>query len=440
MTVREVALRALYRFETEDADVRETLNALLRQSSLDTRDRALATELVYGIVRRLGRIDWVLQQFVRRFDELTPWIRNILRLGGYQILILDQVPDAAATFESVELAKRFGHPGTVRLTNGVLRNLIRNREDISFPNKEKEPVAHLSAVYSYPSWIVQRWIDRYGVAEAEALCKAGNRPPPVMVRVNRLRTDPETVTETLEESGVLITPGRYLDVFLVLRHTGNIRSLKGFREGWFQVQDESAGLAVRTLDPQPGETIVDLCCAPGGKTAYMAELMRNRGRIIGVDQTPGRLKKMQEHRRRLGLSSMLPVVMDGKTCTLRHQVDRVLVDAPCSGLGTIARRTELRWRRMPEDIPALQETQSALLAQGARLVKPGGVIVYSTCTIEPEENEDIVAAFCERNTEFSIETPSDTAVSGLLDDRGMVQTLPSTHGVDGSFAVKLRKG
>ena len=354
--------------------------------------------------------------------------------------MLDQVPNAAATYESVELAKRFGHPGTVRLTNGVLRNLIRNREVISFPNKEKDPVAHLSVVYSYPSWIVQRWIDRYGVSEAEALCNAGNTAAPVMVRVNRLRTDPETVTKALEESGVLVTPGRYLDEFLVLRHTGNVRLLKGFREGWFQVQDESAGLAVRSLSPLPGETIVDLCCAPGGKTAYMAELMQNRGRIIGVDQAPGRMKRMQEHRRRLGLNSILPVVMDGKTCTLRHQADRVLVDAPCSGLGTIARRTELRWRRMPEDIPALQETQSALLAQGARLVKPGGVIVYSTCTIEPEENEDIIGAFCERHTEFSIESPSDTPVSGLVNDRGMIQTLPSSHGVDGSFAVRLRKG
>ena len=372
-------------------------------------------------------------------DTLTPWITNTLRLGAYQILMLDQIPDSAATNESVELAKRFGHPGTVSLTNGVLRNIIRKRADIRFPAREKAPVAFLSTMYSYPEWIAKRWFERYGIDAAEELCKAGNESPALSIRVNRLKTDPGKFSEELEKSGVSVEPGRYLDTYLNLRHSGAVRALKGYHKGWFQVQDESAGLSVALLDPQPGETVVDLCCAPGGKTGFIAELMQDQGRVLGVDLAPGRLKRLKQHRERLGLSCIIPVAMDGRLCKLRRLADRVLVDAPCSGLGTVARRTELRWRRSVEDIATASKLQTELLEHGSTLVKPGGVLVYSTCTIEPEENSEIAEAFSTRHPEYTIEAPETGAVGELVDGRGMLQTLPSEHGIDGSFAVKFRR-
>lgn len=441
-TPRETALHALYRFETQGALVRDILDDMLRRSRLDERDRALSTELAYGALRWRGRIDWILDRCVQRgIGSLTPWIRNILRLGVYQLLMMDQIPDAAATHEMVELAKRYGHAGTARLTNAVLRTVIRRREEFETPPRFADPVMDLCVRYSYPRWLIQRWVDRYGHEEAAALCEAGNRPPPVVIRSNRLKTTAAALADRLKAQGVEARSGRYLQDFLTLSAPGDVRRLAGFSEGWFQVQDESAGLAVRLLDPQPGETVVDLCCAPGGKTIYIAELMRNRGCIVGADLSPVRLRRLQEHARRMGVDRVIPVAMDGQTPGLRIQVDRVLVDAPCTGLGTVSRRAELRWRRQPEDIVEAQKLQQALIEQGAGLVRPGGVLVYSTCTIEPEENEAVILAFRERHPEFRVERPEawPAACSALIGADYIVRTLPSAHGIDGSFAVRLRR-
>lgn len=442
MAVRELALRVLHQFDTQGVYVRDTLNASLRQSRLDERDRAFATELVNGTLRWRGRIDWVLQQFLRRdLSTLTPWIRNILRLGVYQILMLNAVPAAAATHEAVELAKRYGHQGTARLTNAVLRSIIRQHATLHYPTVDEDPVAHLMVVYSYPRWIAERWLARYGIDGAIALCQAGNIPPPVVVRTNRLRVETEALRASLCAAGLQVEPGRYLDDFLIVRNTGDLTTLDAYVRGWFQVQDESAGLAVRLLDPQDGETILDLCAAPGGKTTSIAERMRNRGLIIGVDLRPGRLHRLMKNSDRLGVTIVHPVAADGRHFETRRPVDRVLVDAPCSGLGTVARHAELRWRRTPEDIAGLRVTQLALLEQAAHLVKPGGVVVYSTCTIEPDENEDIIAAFRARHPDFRVERPPVTPSfpSGLMDAEGVIRTLPSVHGIDGSFAVRLKK-
>lgn len=442
MPVRELALRILHRFDTAGVYVRDTLDAALRHSGLDSRDRALATELVNGTLRWRGRIDWVLQQAVRRdLETLTPWIRNILRLGVYQILLLDRVPAAAATHEAVELAKRYGHPGTARLTNAVLRTVIRQQATLRYPTADGDPIAHLMVVYSYPRWIAERWLGRYGLNGAIALCQAGNTSPPVVVRTNRLRTETATLRSSLCAAGLQVEPGRYLDDSLIVRDTGDMTTLEAFARGWFQVQDESAGLAVRLLDPQEGETILDLCCAPGGKATDIADRMRNRGLIVGVDLKLSGLRRLRDHCERLGITIVRPVVADGRRWDVRGRVDRVLVDAPCSGLGTIARRAELRWRRTLDDLAALQGTQLALLEQAAYLVKPGGVIVYSTCTIEPDENEAVIMAFCARHPEFQVERPPDTPSfpSGLMDAQGVIRTLPSVHGIDGSFAVRLKR-
>ncbi len=439
---REIALKALYHADTGDVPPRSALDALFRRYACGDRDRALATELVYGTIRWRRRLDWMLGQLLRGDPEsLTAWIRHILRMGLYQLMMLDQVTDAAATHESVQLARRYGHAGTVRLTNAILRTAIRKRDLLERPVRGEDPVTELGVTHSYPAWMAKRWIERYGVEDAAALMKAGNRPPPLTIRVNTSRSAPLDLAATLKRHGILVEPGRWLDDYLSIRHAGDLRRLPAHAAGLFQVQDESGGLAVRLLDPKQGETIVDLCCAPGGKTTYIAQIVGAGGRVIACDTSPHRLRRVEENRRRLGLGQVRLVGMDGRSPGVDLAADRVLVDAPCSGLGTIARRPDLRWRRKAEDMDRLRGEQLALLEGGAGLVKPGGVLVYSTCTIEPEENEEIVAAFCGRHPGFRLEKPGDWPgdLAGVLDGAGRIATLPSTHGVDGSFAARLRR-
>lgn len=439
---REIALRALHRAETGKVPPRDALDALFRRYACGDRDRAFATELAYGTIRWRRRLDWMLGQLMRGDPEsLTAWIRHILRMGLYQLMMMDQVPAAAATHESVDLARRYGHEGTVRLTNAILRTAIRKRDQLERPVRGEDPVTELGVTHSYPAWLTKRWIGRYGAEGAAELMKAGNRPPLLTVRVNTSRSTPRDLAEALRREGIRVEAGLWLDDFLSIRHTGDLRRLPAHEAGLFQVQDESAGLAVRLLDPRPDETIVDLCCAPGGKATYIAQIVGAGGRVIACDTSLHRLRRVEENRRRMGLGQLRLVGMDGRSPGVDFAADRVLVDAPCSGLGTIARRADLRWRRKAEDIDRLRSEQLALLESGAGLVKPGGVLVYSTCTIEPEENEEVVAAFCGRHPGFRLERPGDWPgeLAGVMDGAGRIVTLPSIHGIDGSFAARLRR-
>ncbi len=439
---REIALKALHRAEMGDVPPRAALDAFFRRYACGDRDRAFATEMVYGTIRWRRRLDWMLGQLMRGNPEsLTPWIRHIIRMGLYQLMMLDRVPDAAATHESVQLARRYGHEGTVRLVNAILRTAVRKRDLLERPASGEDPVTALGVTHSYPPWLTKRWIERYGVEAAAALMEAGNRTPPLSIRVNTSRSTPRDLAETLKLQEIPVEPGLWLDDFLSIRHAGNLRRLPAHEAGLFQVQDESAGLAVRLLGPKPGETVVDLCCAPGGKTTYIAQIVGAGGRVIACDTSLHRLRRVEENRRRMGLGQVRLVGMDGRSPGVDFAADRVLVDVPCSGLGTIARRPDLRWRRKAEDLDRLRVEQQALLESGAGLVKRGGVLVYSTCTIEPEENEEVVAAFCGRHPGFRLEEPGDWPgdLAGVLDGAGRVATLPSTHGVDGSFAARFRR-
>jgi 16S rRNA (cytosine967-C5)-methyltransferase len=439
---RETALRTLYRFETEGGFVRDYLEDAFASGAVDTRNRAFITELVYGTTRWKGRLDWIINSLARRgADSLTPWIKNILRLGVYQLLMMDHVPDAAATDESVKLAKRYGHSGVARFTNAMLREVIRRRPYFLAPVDTGDEAVSLSLTYSYPEWMVKRWLTRHGRQKTEEMLKAGNQAPGITARVNRMKITVEELTGLWRADGLEPAPGRYLEDFLTIRGAGVITRLPGYTEGFFQIQDESAGLAVRLLDPRPGETIIDLCCAPGGKATYIAELMSDRGVVVGADRMTSRMRAVRENSQRLGLKSICPVVMDGCSPGVNVQTDRALIDAPCTGLGTVGRRADLRWRRQPEDIPAAQRLQKTLLDQGARLVKPGGVLVYSTCTTEPEENEQVIDAFLRRHPQFRIAPPENRTVPWreTLDEDGMIRTFPSIDGMDGSFAARLRR-
>ncbi len=440
--VREIALKALYNVEIRKAVPQESLHTLFHRYSFSDRDKALATEIVYGSIRWRRRLDWILGRLMRGNPEsLTPWIRQIIRMGLYQLIMMNQIPDSAATDESVKLARRYGHEGTVRLTNAIMRNAIRKRKEFEKPECRDNPIEEMGITYSYPTWLIKRWIERYGTEGAENLMKAGNKVPPLTIRVNTDRISPKVLVSRLRDHGIQVEPSRWFSDFVSMRHRGDPRQLPYYDEGLFQIQDESTGLAVHLLNPQPGETIVDLCCAPGGKTTYIAQFVCAEGYVVACDISLRRLNQVEENRRRLGLSQLHIIAMDGSLLALEAGVDRVIVDAPCSGLGTIARKPDIRWRRSVEDFQRFHALQLKLLENGAALVKKGGLLVYSTCTIEPEENEDVVSEFCNRQPEFHLEKPVDwpNEISEVMDFEGKVKTLPSIHGVDGIFAVRLRR-
>jgi 16S rRNA (cytosine967-C5)-methyltransferase len=403
------------------------------------KDMALLRELCTGVLRWRGRLDWVLAQFLRTdIGGLTPWIRNVLRLGAYQLLFLDRVPDSAAVNECVRLARRYGHAGTAGLVNGVLRAVARQKADLTYPDAEAEPARFLSVFCSHPEWMVERWLERYGFEETKALCAANNRRPTTTIRGNRLRGTRDELIRALGGSGIVAHPHPLVPDFAEVPEPEGLFDTSLFRQGWFQAQDPSAGLAVLLLDPQPGERVLDMCAAPGGKTTHIAEKMRDSGQVVALDIHALRLARVEENAQRLGLHSITVLETDALDYGGEGRFDRVLVDVPCSGLGVLARRADARWSKRDADITPLAELQLALLTRAASCVRPGGVLVYSTCTIEPEENEAVVEEFLETlRGDFELDWPGPI-LSDLTSAR-YVRTFPHHHQMDGAFAARLRR-
>ncbi|HEY8450023.1 MAG TPA: 16S rRNA (cytosine(967)-C(5))-methyltransferase RsmB, partial [Bacillota bacterium] len=331
--------------------------------------------------------------------------------------------------------------------NGVLRAIARARSTLPWPDPAQDPVRYLSVRHSHPEWLVRRYLERLGRAETEQLLEANNAAPALTLRVNRLRAEPEQVARALRGAGYQVEAGRYLPEALRVRAQTAPDRLPGFDEGWFTPQDEAAMLVTHVLDPAPGGRVVDACAAPGTKTTHIAEYMGDEGTVVALDVDPERLHRVDENARRLGLRSVRSQVGDARRAAQLLGVewaDRVLVDAPCSGLGTLARRPDLRWRKRPEDIPALAELQGQILDGCAPLVRPGGVLVYSTCTTEPEENEQVIAAFLERWPVFRpasgvwdrIKLPAGADLEA--EGKGL-QLWPHRHGTDGFFIAKLER-
>jgi len=434
---RGLAVKILNRIERTDAYLDKLLEAELRTDELNDLDKGLLSEIIHGVMRWRLKLDWVLTGFFHgNFTKAEVNVRNCLRVALYQILFLDRVPHAAAVNEAVEFIKRIRGEKTADLVNAVLRNILRSLNNIHYPSAEEDPVKYLSTVYSHPAWMVRRWVSRYGFSETEKLLIANNKKPELTLRVNRLKTDVPTMIAYLEQHQVPYTKSPYLEYFIKVQHLADISQSEAFRQGLFTVQDESAGLPCLLLSPQPGERIIDLCAAPGGKTTFIGELLKNTGEIIAIDKYESKLNLIRENCERLGIRNVKYVVDDGS----KYQgpiADRVLVDAPCSGLGVLSKKPDIKWKRELEDINDLNVLQMELLENAARLVKPGGVIVYSTCTIEPEENMQLVKRFLERHAGFAIEDPKKHVAPELATVDGYVESFPHRHGMDGSFAIRL---
>jgi len=474
MAARERALRALARWESTTEPIDVELDRILMEPELSPLDKALIQNLCYGVMRWRGRLDWTLDQYVKGGLRALPVpIRNALRLGLYQIDFLDRIPPHAAVNESVRLARRFGHKGTAGLVNAVLRNILKSlRPD--FPDIATDPVGHVSIVYSHPRVLVARWIERYGVEDTMLLCEYDNQVPRMVVRANGLRNTSDALARSFDRDGVQTRPGRYFPECLELVGGGDLTRFASFQNGLFQVQDEATLASVRLLAPQPGETVIDLCAAPGGKATYIAELMRGHGDLIAHDVSHDRLEYLRRNISRLGVrncevlrtstasdamefDAALRAQRGREPNAVMEPADAVLVDAPCTGTGTLARRADSRWkfdltarkhdkdyledheRYHPRGIFAKQSSrQLRLLLQAADLVRVGGRLVYSTCSLEPEENELVVERFLTKRPEFQLDDPAPY-VPAMFIDGNHVRILPHKHGIDGAYAARLRK-
>ncbi len=433
-TGREAALWILLRVEGEGAFANVLLTRSLYRWDLPRGEAELASELVLGVLRWRGRLDWTLEHLLGRpVDALPLPIREVLRLGAYQVLFLQRVAPALAVSSSVDLAKRVGHAGTAALVNAVLRRLVREGEA---PPPAAEDHA-LAVRTSHPLWLVKRWVERWGLEEAQELCEANNLPPPAHVRVNTLRARPEEVARQLREAGADVEPGA-LPESLYVRGALEAR-LRLEAEGFISPQDEAAMVAARAVDPQPEELVVDACAAPGGKATHLAALMQNRGRIIAGDVNPRKVEALRRRAERCGATCVEARRIDARELDVRG-ADRVLVDAPCTGLGVLRRRPEIRWRVHPEDLVAAATRQKEILGGAARAVRPGGVVVYSVCSTEPEEGEAVVEWLLATGDY----TPAPFAVpwkGGMLrsEPDGSLRLLPHRHGTDGYFIARLRR-
>jgi 16S rRNA (cytosine967-C5)-methyltransferase len=392
----------------------------------------------------LNTLDWVITLYLTHpLEKLTPWVRNILRLGAYQLLYLERVPDSAAVDESVKLAHRYGHKGVAGLVNAVLRKISASKETLPWPERDKDPGLYLSLRYSYPLWMVQRWLKNMGFAETEAFCAAGNLAPPLTVRVNTLRLSKNELKRTLAREGVEATDCRYAVDGLELKLSGRLTDLDGFREGLFQVQGEASMLAAPLLNPQPGETVLDLCSAPGGKTAHMAALMQNQGEIVATDLYPHRLKLVQETAKKYRINIIYPEKLDGRSLPpdKKGAFQRVLLDVPCSGHGVIRRKGDLKWRRKPEDIASLSMLQLQLLKEAFKALSPGGILLYSACTIEPEETTNVIETFLaqEPSAQPAMLSPLLPAELRSEEIQGRIFLWPHKHNLDGFFLARIRK-
>ena len=443
---RQTALDILRRVE-QGAFSDLALDAALRKHpEMAARDRALVTEMVYGLLRHRGRLDYALRRFCKKpLHTLDQDVLLLLRLGSYQVLQLDRVPDRAAVHETVELAKRNGLGRASGFINGVLRSLVRQKTSIRWPDAKHDPLEHLQHALSLPPWLARRLLQELGAEEAYALGAELLKEPPLTLRVNTLKVTRQAFLDALTEAGIEASATRYAPEGVSVSHSRG-GTFPGDEQGWYQVQDEASMLMAHLLSPRSGDCILDACAAPGGKTTHLAALSANDAKIVALDLYPNRVKMVEEGSRRLGCDNIDARCWDmtSEPAFLKAgSFDRVLVDAPCSGLGVLRRNPESRWRRKESDLARLAKLQRTILAQVAPMVRPGGVLLYSLCTVTAEETEGVVDDFLSCHPEFVREDLRDSAPSAwheLFDARGALQTWPHRHGgMDGFYAVRFKK-
>jgi len=435
LTARLASITVLTEFDKEN----RLENRILDE--LDTRERAQANEYIQGILRRRSFLDFLIAEYSSvPIAEMEATFRNILRLGLYGLLFMDGTPDHAAINEPVEIAKRKISSRSGDMANAILRRAQREREANQLPKPAMpDRIKLIATTFSHPEWLVERYVKRFGEREAFQLFQANNKRPDFYLRVNNLRTKTENFTLRLEKSGIPFEESEWLPGYYKVTSVAEVRAKGWFDKGLCQVQDIAAGFAPTVLDPQPGETVYDLCAAPGTKTIVLADLMQNQGTIHSVDIAQNRIGKIAENAENYGAE--IVKIQRADIIEERFKLaDAVLLDAPCSGTGVLSKRADLRWRRTPEELTAIIEKQAELLDAAANMVAKGGRLVYTTCSIEPEENMKQVEKFLEEYDNFELQPLDDFLPEEVLaEDFLSYQTLPHVHGCDGHFGVLLKR-
>ncbi|MBW2490192.1 MAG: 16S rRNA (cytosine(967)-C(5))-methyltransferase RsmB [Deltaproteobacteria bacterium] len=420
---------------------------LSHQTFLSRKDRALLQAIVYGVLRWRAKLDWIIHYFSKTpLNQIDPKVMNILRIALFQIIYLNRIPVSAAVNTSVEMAKSVTEPYVVRFVNALLRNAAKKYQHVSFPDVNQDPASALAVKQSFPKWLLKRWLDRFGLKETVWLCDAINTIPPITVRCNTLRIRRETLCKFLEKDVQDIEYTKYApDGALFFNPKKSIPEMKAFEDGLFQVQDEAAQLITFLLNPKPGETVLDACAGLGGKTGHISQMMNNRGKLIAMDNNVKKLHRLQSEMVRLGISMVTPSTHDlnepvGDKSINKY--DRILLDAPCSGLGVLRRNPDAKWNILEQDLIRHAKRQATFLDNLAHQVKPQGLLVYCVCSTEPEENESVIKGFLNKHKDFAIKkNPGGLPYKArsLLTDNGYLKTFPHLHNMDGFFAVCMKR-
>jgi 16S rRNA (cytosine967-C5)-methyltransferase len=443
---RQAALRVLSDFDRQPQPIDHLLAAAGRRP-LSDRDRALAHALVYGVLRWRRRLDGVIARHSKRpLAKIDGRLLNVLRIGLFQILLMERIPASAAVNTAVELAKATAGAWSGGFVNGILRSVLRDPSAPMESYLPADPLARLGVEASFPDWMLRRWAQRLGLDEARRMCQALNQLPPMVLRTNTLRTPREALLSALAPRAEAVRPTAHArDGVRLEGVTASFIDTQAFRDGWFQVQDEAAQLVGELVAPQKGETVLDACAGLGGKTGHLAQMMANQGSLWAADREAHKLQTLAAEMERLGVSMVTPKAVDWQTASLADgwpRFHRVLVDAPCSGLGVIRRHPDAKWNIDKRNLAAFGQRQLDLLGRLAPLVRPGGLLVYAVCSLEPEETREVVEGFRERFPEWAVDrdlTEVPPAVHGLLDPQGCLDTRPLLETMDGFFAVRLRR-
>lgn len=449
LTGRHLARLVLDQYENEGAYLNLALTRVLNEfNQADQREKAFCSELVYGVLRHLLKIDFFLGRLLSRpLDSMKATVKNVLRIAVYELIQLSDTPEHAVVHSAVAEIKNTKYVGLAGLVNGVLRNFLRRRSQIILPDQKTDPAHYLEIEYSHPQWLIKRWLERFGFETTELILRTNNQKPPLTARINQHLVNCSDFKAEMTSQGILWCPGRFLEEAITLRDLPkSLEDMSVFRDGKIFVQDESSMLVAHLVDPHPNETIIDLCAAPGGKSTHMAELTKDQCRVISVDDHPHKIGLIKENALRLRLESIKPLLGDARNVFEKENlsVDAVLVDAPCSGTGVLRRRIDARYRRRPEDIKALAALQRDILQQAARLVKPGGRLVYSTCTLESEENQEQIKWFLEKNQDYQIEPYSNYLPAKINSysteiSQQWLTLFPTAEGGDGFFMCRLKR-
>ena len=444
---RSCSVKILCRCERTDSYLEKLIDFELRNDTLNDFDKALLNEISHGVIRWLRRLDWFLNGFYRgNYEKCLPEVKNAMRVALYQILFLNKIPYSAAVNEAVEFIKRIHGEKHAGVVNGLLRTIIRTLDNLVWPTREIDEVNYLGIIQSHPNWMVNRWIKRFGFDDALKLCESNNRRPVLSLRVNNLKISIEDFENYLKEKNLFYRKGNYLDNFFTVKTMSKIYTDELFKNGFYTVQDESAGLASQLLNPSKDELIIDVCSAPGGKTSHMSELMNNEGKIIAVEKYLSRCEIMGKNLDRLGVKNTKILHDDVSNPTTKElkegligKADKILVDAPCSGLGVLSKKPDIKWKRELEDINKLHILQLEILENSIKYLKPEGSIVYSTCTTESEENSEVVRHFLNEHPEFFVDSASDFVSEKVVSKDGFIEVFPHIHNVDGAFSARLTR-